>query len=75
MGDSVISNKEPVQKPVHFKAKYISDEPSDYFVKGKIYKDLFYPTDDSRKCIICYVDHDGEEYGISADRFQILDEE
>ena len=56
------------------KAKYISDEPSDFFVKGKIYDGLFFPVDDTRKCVICYVDHEGEEYGISADHFEIVEE-
>ena len=54
-------------------AKYISDEPSDFFKKGETYKGLFYPVDDSRGCIICYVDDEGEEYGISADHFEIIE--
>lgn len=69
-----LSKQKSVTKPVWFRARYISDEPSDYFEKGKIY-DVFYPVDDSRGCIICYIDHEGEEYGISADHFEVLDEE
>ena len=54
-------------------ARYISDEYSDYFEKDKIYSGLFYPVDDPRGCIICYIDNEGEEYGISADYFEIID--
>ena len=55
-------------------AKYISDEYSDFFTKGEVYSGLFYPIDDHRKCIICYIDNEGEEYGISADHFEIINE-
>ena len=55
-------------------AKYISDEYSDFFTKGEVYSGLFYPIDDHRKCIICYIDNEGEEYGISADHFEIIKE-
>ncbi len=55
-------------------ARYISDEGSDFFTKGEVYSGLFYPIDDSRKLIICYIDNEGEEYGISADHFEILKE-
>lgn len=55
-------------------ARYISDEPSDFFVKGEVYSGLFWPVDDSRKCIIGYIDHEGEEYGISADHFEIIED-
>ena len=62
-----------VQKTIT--AKYVSDEPSDFFVKDETYSGLFYPVDDSRKCIIGYIDHEGEEYGISADHFEIIKED
>lgn len=58
----------------YIKAKYISDEPHDCFTKGEVYDGLFYPVDDSRKCVICYIDSEGEEYGISADKFEIIEE-
>ena len=61
-----------IQKAI--KAKYISDEPSDFFEKGKIYDDLFWPVDDSRKIILCYIDKEGEEYGLSADHFEIIED-
>ena len=56
------------------KARYISDEPSDFFQKGEAYDGLFYPVDDSRRLLICYEDNEGEEYAISADHFEILEE-
>ena len=56
------------------KAKYISDEPSDFFEKGKIYDGLFWPVDDSRQIIVGCIDHEGEEYGISADHFGIIED-
>lgn len=56
-------------------AKYIADEYSDFFTKGEVYSGMYYPTDDNRKCIICYIDNEGEEYGISADHFEILKED
>lgn len=61
-----------VQKAIT--ARYISDEPSDFFVKGEVYSGLFWPLDDSRQCVIGYIDHEGEEYGISADHFEIIED-
>ena len=68
------SAKVIMKKRKYIKAKYVSDEPLDFFEKGKIYDKLFYPVDDSRKCIICYIDEEGEEYGISADCFEVIEE-
>ena len=62
------------KRMIMIKARYISDEPSDFFVKGKVYDNLFYPVDDSRKLWICYIDNEGEEYGISADHFEVIEE-
>lgn len=55
-------------------ARYISDEPSDFFVKGEVYSGLQWPIDDSRKLVLCYIDHEGEEYGMFADHFEIIED-
>ncbi len=56
------------------RARYISDEIYGDFEKGKVYEHLFWPKDDSRKIVICFIDQEGEEYGISADHFEILED-
>ncbi len=61
-----------VQKAIT--ARYISDEPSDFFVKGEVYSGLFWPVDDSRKLVLCYIDHEGEEYGMFSDHFEIIED-
>lgn len=59
------------------KLRYISDEPSIRFKKGEIYEG-FRAKDDRRGLLWCFHiedDDDPGDYGYSADRFEIVEED